>query len=429
MEILIRDAIIDHLYSKKLIRDTQHGFTQGRSCLTNLLKFLEEVTAYVDEGSPVDVLYLDFSKAFDKVPHKRLVNKVKAHGIGNTIWRWIEAWLSDRSQRVVINGHASGWATVTSGVPQGSVLGPTLFVIYINDIDDGITSSLLKFADDTKLLRKVGTQDDCEALQKDLHTMHKWSEDWQMLFNIDKCKCLHIGYGNNHTTYQLGGTEVPTATQEKDLGIIVTENLKVSEQCAKVTKTANKVLGIIKRSYDDKSIANLLPLYKALVRPHIEYCVQAWRPYYQKDVDNLEKIQRRATRMMEEVRGMDYEERLRQTSLVTLEARRTRADIIEVFKIMKGLEGLKREDFFEMEVEKRTRGHTLKIHKKGARLDCRRYSFSQRVVNNWNALPVEAVSCTTVNSFKGKIAPLIQHIGGSYISHRLSDPASLRPAT
>ena len=153
------------------------------------------------------------------------------------------------------------------------------------------------------------------------------------------------GYGNNHTTYQLGGTEVPTATQEKDLGIIVTENLKVSEQRAKVTKTANKVLGIIKRSYDDKSIANLLPLYKALVRPHIEYCVQAWRPYYQKDVDNLEQIQRRATRMMEEVRGMDYEERLRQTSLVTLEARRTRADIIEVFKIMKGLEGLKREGF------------------------------------------------------------------------------------
>ena len=161
------------LDSKKLIRDTQHGFTQGRSCLTNLLKFFEEVTAYVDEGSPVDVLYLDFSKAFDKVPHKRLVNKVKAYGIGNNIWRWIEAWLSDRSQRVVINGHASGWATVTSGVPQGSVLGPTLFVIYVNGIDDGITSSLLKFADDTKLLRKVGTQYDCEALQKDLHTMNK----------------------------------------------------------------------------------------------------------------------------------------------------------------------------------------------------------------------------------------------------------------
>ena len=110
--------------------------------------------------------------------------------------------------RVVINGHASGRATVTSGVPQGSVLGPTPFVIYINDIDDGITSSLLKFADDTKLLRKIGTQDDCEALQQDLHTMHKWSEDWQMLFNIDKCKCLHIGYGNYHTTYQLGGTEL-----------------------------------------------------------------------------------------------------------------------------------------------------------------------------------------------------------------------------
>ena len=93
----------------------------------------------------------------------------------------------------------------------------TLFIIYINDIDDGITSSLLKFADDTKLLRKVGTQDDCEELQKDLHRMYKWSEDWQMMFNIDKCKCLHIGHGNSRTTYQLGGTEVPTATQEKDL--------------------------------------------------------------------------------------------------------------------------------------------------------------------------------------------------------------------
>ena len=129
--------------------------------------------------------------------------------------------------------------------------------------------------------------------------------------------------------------------------------------------------------------------------------------------------------MMEELRGMEYEERLRQTRLVTLEARRTSADIIEVFKIMKGLEGLNREDFFEMEVDKRTRGHTLKILKRGARLDCRKYSFSQRVVNIWNALPAEAVSCTTVN----KIAPLIQHIGGSYISHRFSDPVSLRPAT
>ena len=129
--------------------------------------------------------------------------KVKAHGIGSNIWRWIEAWLCDRTQRVVINGKASGWEKVTSGVPQRSVLGPTLFIIYINDIDDMITSSSLKFADDTKLLRKVGTQDDCEELQNDLHKMYKWSEDWQMVFNIDKCKCLHIGHGNSRTSYKL----------------------------------------------------------------------------------------------------------------------------------------------------------------------------------------------------------------------------------
>ena len=121
------------------------------------------MTAYVDVGNPVDVLYLDFSKAFDMVPHKRLVKKVKAHGIGSNIWRRIEVWLSDIIQGVVINGYASGWESVTSVVPQGSVLGPTFFIIYINDIDDLITSSL---ADDTKLLRKVGTQDDAEELQR-----------------------------------------------------------------------------------------------------------------------------------------------------------------------------------------------------------------------------------------------------------------------
>ena len=156
------------------------------------------------------------------------------------------------------------------------------------------------------------------------------------------------------------------------------------------------------------------------MRPSLETILPEGRGQFGKDPEKS---------YQDDGRGMEYEERLRQTRLVTLEARRTRADIIEVLKIMKGLEGLNREDFFEMEVDKRTRGHTLKILKRGACLDCRKYSFSQRVVNNWNALSAEAVSCTTVNFLKGNIAPLIQHIGGSYISHRLSDPVSLRPAT
>lgn len=135
MEAILKDSIDDHLQKYKLIKDSQHGFICGRSCLTNLLVFLEEVTKYLDEGHPVDVLYLDFSKAFDKVPHARPIKKLKAHGISQNVSRWIESWLSNRQQRVVLNGKESWWAQVLSGVLQGSVLGPILFIMYINDID------------------------------------------------------------------------------------------------------------------------------------------------------------------------------------------------------------------------------------------------------------------------------------------------------
>ena len=135
----------------KVINNTQHGFLTGKSCLTNLLDFLETITKWVDEGAPVDVIYLDFQKAFDKVPHKRLLSKLKAHGIGSSTINWIGSWLDGRRQRVVLEGEYSNWKPVLSGVPQGSVLGPLLFLIYINDLDDGIDSKLLKFADDTNI--------------------------------------------------------------------------------------------------------------------------------------------------------------------------------------------------------------------------------------------------------------------------------------
>ena len=138
--------MMDFLVKHKLINTSQHGFLKARSCPINLLCFFEEITKWVDDGSPVDVIYLDFQKAFDKVPHQRLILKLKSHGMGNSIINWIEQWLTDRRQRVVIDGEVSSWKSVLSGVPQGSVLGPILFLVYINDLEEGVT--MLKFADE-----------------------------------------------------------------------------------------------------------------------------------------------------------------------------------------------------------------------------------------------------------------------------------------
>ena len=147
--------MMDFLVKHKLINPSQHGFLKARSCLTNLLCFFEEITKWVDEGSPVDVIYLDFQKAFDKVPHQRLILNLKSHGMGNSRINWIEQWLTDRRQRVVVDGEVSNWKSVLSRVPQGSVLGPILFLVYIDDLEEGVTGIILKFADYTKLFRKT----------------------------------------------------------------------------------------------------------------------------------------------------------------------------------------------------------------------------------------------------------------------------------
>jgi hypothetical protein len=348
------------------------------------------------------VIYLDFQKAFDKVPHKRLIARLEEIGIKGKLLKWIKEWLRGRKQRVVINGKASHWIEVESGVPQGSILGPLLFIIYINGIDEGIASDILKFADDTKIFGEVGSFESVSKLKEDLRVLCEWADTWQMKFNTVKCKVMHFGANNMEEQYFMEGTQLDKVTEEKDLGVIVSSSFKVSNQCIKAAKKANQILGLIKRTITCRKKEIILRLYKSLVRPHLEYCIQAWRPHLVKDMELLEKVQRRATKMIEECIGKSYMERLEIVGLTTLESRRCRADLIEVYKILKGFEDIDENIFFKRHVSN-TRGHSLKLYKDRVNKDVLKYSFANRVVEKWNKLPEKVINANSINSFKNNL--------------------------
>ncbi len=400
LESIIRDKIVKHLELHNLIRDSQHGFRNKRSCLTNLLEFYNKLFHMHDQSKTLDIIYLDFKKAFDKVPHNKLLTKIKALGITGNIYGWIEDWLRDRKQRVVVNGEKSSWTPVSSGVPQGSVLGPILFLIYINDIDIGINSPISKFADDTKIGRPVTDNKDRQNLQNDLDTISKWSEKWQMPFNTSKCQLLQIGSANKKYTYKMKGNNIESVTQTRDLGVIISNNLKFSQQCNEVALRANRMLGFIKRNFVFKSKDIIIPLYQSLVRPHLEYAVQFWSPHLQKDILKLEAVQRRATKLIPSLRQKSYNDRLRELNLFSLKKRRTRGQLIECFKILKGFNNVDASNLLSLAPHLPTRGNSLKLKGQRVNLDSTKYFFTNDIVDKWNSLPENVIQSKTIDSFK-----------------------------
>ena len=394
--------------NNNLMSEHQHGFRAGRSCVTQLIEVLDMWTGMIEEKGGVDVAYLDFSKAFDSVPHQRLLKKTQAHGISGYLLKWIGSFLTDRKQCVSINGAKSDWADVLSGIPQGSVLGPILFVIYINDLPDVLEGCVKIFADDTKVFTHIQEPKDGEVLQRDLDSLGSWSEEWQLKFNVAKCGIIHYGRQENPVTYSMcSGTtrqDLEVREEEKDLGVVFDPTLKFSKHVSVVANKANRIVGLIKRTFDHMDEVMFKPLYKTLIRPHLEYANCVWSPFLQQDINRIEKVQRRATKIIPSIRDLPYEVRLQKLKLPTLAYRRLRGDMIQVYKIMHGLNRMNKSTLFTMkDADKNLRGHDLMIQKQHAHLDIRKYSFTNRVVNTWNRLPKAAVNAPTVNSFKTEV--------------------------
>ena len=341
-EKVIRKHIVQHLETTNSFNPSQHGFRAGRSCLSQLLNHYEQILTRLENGFNVDVVYLDFAKAFDKLDFNITLSKLKALGISGKIGRWIHSFLTGRKQSVVVNGTKSPPADVLSGVPQGSVLGPILFLILIGDINQDVAHSFISsFADDTRIGKGINSVEDAEQLQQDLQQVYQWAISNNMDFNTSKFELLR--YGNdqdlkNQTCYISNmETEITEKQTVKDLGILMSNSGEFKDHISKVVSTVRDISAWILRSFKSRSPTLMLQLWKSMVIPHLDYCSQLWNPHSVSAIQQLEELQRSYVRRIGGYRHMDYWDALKKLGLYSLQRRRERYQIIYVWTILEGI--------------------------------------------------------------------------------------------
>ena len=402
MEVFVKQVIIQHLTDQNLLSPKQYGFISGRNTTTQLLNYLDQCIETIVKGGVVDTIYLDFSKAFDCVPHRRLIGKLEAYGITGNILKWVKSFLNERTQVVKVNGAESKSSSVISSIPQGSVLGPTLFIIYINDLLENIESEGLLFADDTKIFNHITSRKDALILQSDIVS---WSQKWLLTFHPDKCHVLTTGKFENirHTCrYSVYDKELEHVFNETDLGVVMDADLNFEDHMSLKVNKANAIMGLIRRSFTFLDCHLFRKLYITFVRPHHEYAQAVWSPYLVKHINMIENVQKRATKLVDGLSDLDYPDRLKKLDLPTLLYRRARGDMLELWKHFHSYDKVSLSDRFQS--NKRTsRMHDFQLvwHKpKDGIRGIQTNSFYFRAVKTWNNLPKDVVNAKDINTFK-----------------------------
>ena len=412
-ERIVYSAIYSHVSA--YLSDWQHGFVKGRSTATQLILTHHKWARALDEGHQVDVVFLDFSKAFDRVPHQALLHKLCNFGISGELLNWCQDYLSNRRQRVVIDGYSSSLTDITSGVPQGSILGPLFFVLFINDLPDVVcpASTIALYADDSKMFRVINCDDDQTLFQNDLDKLYHWSQCNLMDFNSKKCKIMRITKKQVPfiNRVQLSDTVLEEVKEFKDLGILTNNCLSWNSHIDMITAKANRMLGLLKRTCKDlKDESTIKTLYCSLVRSNLEYCSVVWCPFTKRNVNKLERIQRRATRFILKS-NEPYNARLLKLNLLTLEQRRFVDDVTFLFKTLNGhldVDFSQFLDFYSQEDRYLLRHFDTKsLKKKYARTNILKNSYFYRIVDEWNSLPFEVRSSCNVVKFKAGVIKFV----------------------
>ena len=413
LERILVNRLTAYLEEGLLLDQNQFGFRAGRSTSDQLLLVYSEVSEKVDKGGVVDVILFDYSKAFDVVRHDILIDKLHCLGIqGNTL-RWIESFLIGRFMTVSVKGSRSKPREVLSGVPQGSVLGPLLFLIYINHIASDLSSQYKIFADDLKIYACVhhrSSPDDgptAASMQSDIDTLYRTSSSWGLQMNPKKCAVLRFSRPYSDLTpavYHMNGLAIPSVNSHMDLGVLVDTSFKFHDHIRSVVRKAGGLAHNFLKSFVCRKPDFMLFLLTTHIRPIIEYCSCLWNTGYRGDLELLESVQRRWTKQIESLEELEYRDRLRALNLYSVQGRLIRADLIQYWKVFHGKSHILAEDLFQLAPRCGTRGHCFKIFMPTAQTDVRKRFFNVRCIPIWNSLPQHVVTAPTLPRFKKLLA-------------------------